>query len=361
MFEFLNERREPDFEALTRVLKGQELPGRVHFAEIGWHDDLMKVVVEKYMHRKWVPQGEQPTEDYFRMYLEFLVRGGYDFVPVWPEWLNVPEPRQRLAKDTASRTGADRSWTEEAGGIITSFQDYEQIDWAGMTSNLKPLEMLLKLLPTGMKIVICDELFAKAFKWFFGFEDLFIFSAEQPELVATVLDTWGRKVHDAYEHIIGYEEIGAIFHADDIGFRTGLLLSPDFFRKQVFPWIGKYADLAHENGKMFWLHSCGNIAAVREDLIGLGVDAFHSFEEAICPVSQFTEQYGDRVATLGGIDMDRISRLSQQQLRQYVRGTLEACMPGRYALGTGNTATNYVPAENFLAMLEEGHRWRCAT
>ena len=219
---------------------------------------------------------------------------------------------------------------------------------------------MLKVLPAGMKIVICDELFARGFKWFFGFEDLFLFSVEQPELVATVLDTWGRKVCDAYRQLIGYPEVGAIFHADDMGFRTGTLMSPDFYRQHVFPWIGKYASLAHESGKMFWLHSCGNIDAIREELIGLGVEAFHSFEEAICPVSEFVKEYGDRVATLGGIDMDRISRLPESQLRRYVRETLDACMPGRYALGTGNTATNYVPVENFLAMLEEGRRWHAA-
>ena len=28
-----------------------------------------------------------------------------------------------------------------------------------------------------------------------------------------------------------------------------------------------------------------------------------------------------------------------------------------YCLGTGNTAANYIPKQNYLAMLDEGHRW----
>jgi uroporphyrinogen decarboxylase len=38
-----------------------------------------------------------------------------------------------------------------------------------------------------------------------------------------------------------------------------------------------------------------------------------------------------------------------------VRRILEECAPGGgYLLGSGNSVTNYVPVENFLAMLDEG-------
>jgi uroporphyrinogen decarboxylase len=32
-------------------------------------------------------------------------------------------------------------------------------------------------------------------------------------------------------------------------------------------------------------------------------------------------------------------------------------MPTRYALGSGNSVTNYVPVENYLIMLDEGVRY----
>ena len=44
-----------------------------------------------------------------------------------------------------------------------------------------------------------------------------------------------------------------------------------------------------------------------------------------------------------------------------MRETLDECMPGRYALGSGNTIENYIPVENYLAMLEEGLRWKDST
>jgi len=70
-------------------------------------------------------------------------------------------------------------------------------------------------------------------------------------------------------------------------------------------------------------------------------------------------KYGDRVAVLGGVDVDKLCRLRTNSLRAYVRQILERCaVGGGYALGSGNTITNYTPIENYLAMLEEGEKYQ---
>jgi uroporphyrinogen decarboxylase len=41
-----------------------------------------------------------------------------------------------------------------------------------------------------------------------------------------------------------------------------------------------------------------------------------------------------------------------------VRDTLEKCHKGGgYCLGTGNSVANYIPLENYLAMLDEGREF----
>ena len=77
----------------------------------------------------------------------------------------------------------------------------------------------------------------------------------------------------------------------------------------------------------------------------------------IIPIGRFVDSYGDRVAALGGVDMDKLSRMPEQDLRGYVRGILDDCMPGRFALGSGNTVANYIPVSNYLAMVDEARRW----
>jgi uroporphyrinogen decarboxylase len=73
------------------------------------------------------------------------------------------------------------------------------------------------------------------------------------------------------------------------------------------------------------------------------------------PVTEAKQLYGDRVSILGGVDVDMLARSSEEEVRAYTRRVLEGCMPGGgYALGTGNTAANYIPVRNYLAMLDEG-------
>ena len=96
-----------------------------------------------------------------------------------------------------------------------------------------------------------------------------------------------------------------------------------------------------------------------EDLIeDVGIDARHSFEDAIETVEEANEKYGGRIALLGGIDVDFLCRANEEQIRRRVRHTLERCNPGGgYCLGTGNSVANYIPLDNYLAMMDEGRRF----
>jgi uroporphyrinogen decarboxylase len=56
--------------------------------------------------------------------------------------------------------------------------------------------------------------------------------------------------------------------------------------------------------------------------------------------------------------VDFLCRADEAAVRQRVRDTLDACLPGGgYVLGTGNSVANYIPLRNYLAMLDEGRRY----
>jgi uroporphyrinogen decarboxylase len=75
-------------------------------------------------------------------------------------------------------------------------------------------------------------------------------------------------------------------------------------------------------------------------------------------VTEAKRIYGDRIALLGGVDMDFLCRAEESDIRQRVWDTLAICQRGGgYCLGTGNTVANYVPLESFLAMIDEGCRY----
>ncbi|MBN1916778.1 MAG: hypothetical protein JW889_02625 [Verrucomicrobia bacterium] len=350
---------QPDFSELVRVIKGERPPAKVHLVEIGIDTEVMQSLVEDLLDERWVPWTRETHDAAVHQRIALYHRLGYDAYPTGPGFHNMPEFRERLAADTAGTSRETRSWVEQSGGIIKSWADFERIDWDAITPDMSGIETAAKHLPDGMKLVVSTCLFETILERFFGYEDLFILSVEDPDLVAKVFEVWGQKAYAAYAACLECPQVGAIFHADDLGYRTATMLSPSFLRKHVFPWFAKYVALAHERGLTFWLHSCGNPIEIIDDLIDdVRIDAFHSFQDPIIPVGDFLARYGRRVAALGGIDMDNLARMSEPDLRVYVRATLDASMPGRFALGSGNTVANYVPVANYLAMLDEAAKYR---
>ena len=96
-----------------------------------------------------------------------------------------------------------------------------------------------------------------------------------------------------------------------------------------------------------------------EDLIEtVGIDARHSFQDNIEPVEEVYRKYGDRIAILGGMDVDLLSRGTTDQVRARAREILEACAPGGgFCMGSGNSLPNFVNLENYYAMLDETRKW----
>jgi len=156
-----------------------------------------------------------------------------------------------------------------------------------------------------------------------------------------------------------FSRVQGIWGSDDMGFRTGPLIGPDDLREFILPGHRRSAELAHGAGKLYLLHSCGRLELIMEDLVEeVKIDARHSFEDTAEPVVEVKRRWGDRVSLIGGIDMDFLCRAGEEQVRRRVRETLAVCQPGGgYCLGTGNSVANYVPVDNYLALLEEGRRY----
>ena len=60
-----------------------------------------------------------------------------------------------------------------------------------------------------------------------------------------------------------------------------------------------------------------------DDVIEIGFDGKHSFEDKIMPVEQVFQRWGDRIALLGGVDMDLLVRGSQDDVRRRPREILQ--------------------------------------
>ncbi len=354
----------PDFDELVRVFKGEQEPKRVYLTELVIDAEILQALQERFLGQQWIPDTQETKEAYCMQMINLYNRLGYDALVegVWRDvWVNHPPMPSSKAEDTAGELSrGEREWACEGRGLITSWETFEKFPWEKLTVDYTPYEILARRLPPGMKIYASSSFFEHVLENLLGYEGLFYLIHDEPDLVAEVFSKWGRIVYDYYKNVIDLECVGAIWHADDLGYKTNTMLSPEHLRRHVLPWFKKYAELAHDRGKIFLLHSCGNFYknGVIDDLIhDTQIDAIHSFQDVILPIGECMARYGERIAILGGLDVDSMVRLNEESLRTYIRDVLETCMPGRFALGSGNTIANYIPLDNYLIMLDEARRW----
>jgi uroporphyrinogen decarboxylase len=186
-----------------------------------------------------------------------------------------------------------------------------------------------------------------------GYENLCFMLIDDPGLAQDVFDAVGSRLLRMYEILVRYESVGAVVSNDDWGFKTQTMLAPADMRKYVFPWHKKIVAAAHAAGKPVILHSCGNPEEIIDDIIDdIKLDAKHSYEDNIVPVEQAYERWGTRIAIMGGLDVDFLCRSKPEEVYQRAKAMLErSTKKGGYALGSGNSIPEYIPRENYLAMI----------
>jgi len=359
----------PDFDHLRRVIARETTEGPVPILELVVDAEIMAEATgiefpcDRFRELLSPKERSEPEAvalgvQYLDLGLSFAETIGYDYVTGFPI---IPVPRTpMIEKNNPSQDGKVRVWQEEHTGVIGNRQDYESFPWPSTDSiNLVAFDYLDSRIPSGMKIVAFYPGIFEDLKNLMSFEQMAIKSIEEPELLGDILERLTVLAEDAVDGIAANPATGAVFYAEDMGYNSGTLLSPPFMRQWVIPRLKRIADVCHKHGKLFLLHSCGDIDALMEDLIDVvGIDARHSFQDNIEPIEQVYAKYGDRISVLGGVDVDLLSRGTPAEVRARTRRILETCAPGGgLCIGSGNSVTNFCKIENFYAMVDETRNW----
>lgn len=358
----------PNFENLRRVLSRQGPPGPVPFIELFADPGLIQAVVgEKLSWEMLFAEGiAESTASEIRAGLDTLLRFcrqlGYDYVWGWTG-LYFRRANFQVATDTAGADnwrGGLRFWQDETTGPIQSWADFETYPWPKPEHiSYHGIEYLSSIVPEGMKVCVDLSGIFENSSWLMGLQSFSYALHDHPDLVAAICERVGNLTAAALRHAATIDNVGMFFLGDDLGYATGTLVSPHVLRQYIFPQYERLLQIAHAADKLLLLHSCGNLARIMDDLIALGFDAKHSFEDKIMPVEEVYRRWGNRIAILGGVDMDLLTRGSEDEVRRRTRAVLQTCAATGtgYCLGTGNSAANYIPLRNFHAMLDEGRRW----
>jgi len=347
----------PNATEFIGTLTGRAPQSRTPLVEYIVDDVVMKPIVEQLLGRSWVPLSSDRASQraYLDNFIEFWYRLGYDNVR-FETSLAFPEAKL-VIPDAAPGSPKSREWANEHQSALSTWDDFERIPWPKVEDfDFFPYEYLNSHLPEGMGLISSHG--GGVFEhitWMMSLEGFCSVLIGDSSLVKAVSEKIGGLMVEFYRHLLDLDRLVAVFPGDDMGYNVGTLISPKDLRTYFLPWHKQFAAMTHEKGLPYFLHSCGNLEKIMNDLIDdVKIDGKHSFENNIIPVQDFQKKYGEKIAVLGGLDLNILGTSTPEEVRRQTHVLIESCGErGRYAVGSGNSIPSYVPVENYLAMVDE--------
>lgn len=335
----------PDWPGLLATLRREGTPKRVFGFEHGIAGTVQAEIARRY--RLWEDLDERAPDASIRRTVAVHRFLRLELVRIFPTGGRIVAPK---------REGA---WAEQRCGPVATREGLERFPWPDPNAaDLTCMDQFQALAPDTMRAFHVLDIW-EVVRDLMGFEQLCFALYEDPDLVRDVFERVGGFAEAVAERLCAYPAFGAVYLADDLGHKTGLMIHPEQIREFVLPWHRRMARLAHRHGKLLLFHSCGDMYELIDDYIDdVGIDAKHSFEDVVLPVTEAKARYGDRLSLLGGIDVDFLARATPEAIARHTRDVLDACQPGGgYCLGSGNWVTDYIPVDNYLAMLAAARQW----
>jgi len=115
------------------------------------------------------------------------------------------------------------------------------------------------------------------------------------------------------------EGVDGYIFPDDWGLQNRLMISPAKWRELWKPRYGRVYQAAHKAGMANFLHSCGHIVDILDDLIEIGLDAIHMDQQENMGLELLGRRFGGRLTFFSGVDIQVGLQRSNEEIRQYCR------------------------------------------
>ena len=186
-----------------------------------------------------------------------------------------------------------------------------------------------------------------------GMENLLMDFIQHPKFVRELFRTIADYNIAQVKKAVTYD-IDAVYFGDDWGQQFGLQMGPALWREFIKPELKRMYDAVHEAGKFVFIHSCGDVDELFDELIEIGLNCFNPFQPEVMDVYSLVKRYRGRLTFHGGLSTQRtLPYGTPEEVRRVTRELIDLGRDGSFMLAPAHSVEGDVPLENMLAFIEE--------
>ena len=185
-----------------------------------------------------------------------------------------------------------------------------------------------------------------------GMESLMMDFYENPEFVDDLLNAIADFNIAQARHAMT-RDIDAVYFGDDWGQQQGLIMGRPLWDRFIRPVLKRMYAAVHQGGCRVFIHSCGQVDSLFDELATLGVNCFNPFQPEVMDIWSLVPRYRGRLAFHGGLSTQQtLPYRGPDEVRDEARRLIELGADGGYIFAPAHDVPNDVPLDNMLAFIE---------